>query len=166
MGGTRTGYGKSTKFCFLKACNLDAYTHSPSLLSPHPYSSLLLLKSQMGQNKISTSSAADQSVPGEISRFCPAQVPFSDGRTLCSANLPEQHNSSSPCICTPSSCFPGEHQGVTDLLSVQNSSWREPPRWYHRIEKFPHPSSLQRREARTYLDVHTFILTKISSLRS
>lgn len=109
MGGTRTGYGKSIKFCFLKACNLDAYTHSPSLLSPHPYSSLLLLKSKTGQNKISTSSAADQSVPGEISRFCPAQVPFSDGRTLCSANLPEQHNSSAPCICTPSSCFPGEH---------------------------------------------------------
>lgn len=126
MGGTRTGYGKSIKFCFLKACNLDAYTHSPSLLSPHPYSSLLLLKSKTGQNKISTSSAADQSVPGEISRFCPAQVPFSDGRTLCSANLPEQHNSSAPCICTPSSCFPGEHHIKVSLtFSVYSTALGE-----------------------------------------
>lgn len=100
---------KVQNFVFLKLAIWMLTLTLPHFYSPHPYSSLLVLKSQIGQNKISTSSAADQSVPGEISRFCPGQVPFSDGRTLCSANLPEQHNSSAPCICTPSSCFPGEH---------------------------------------------------------
>lgn len=71
MGGIRPGYGKSTKFCSLKACYLEAYTHSPLLPCPHPYSPLLQLKSQREQNKIPASPAADPSAPGEINKCWP-----------------------------------------------------------------------------------------------